>query len=148
MTTAKSKTTDEAQIRELIEAWVKAVRARDVNAMLANYAPEVVSFDAVTRLQLSGSDAVRKRAEEWVSAFQVPIGYELRDLHITAGTDVAFSHSLNRVSGTMTDGKPVDMWVRATVCFHKFDGKWLVTHEHVSVPFEVESGKALLEAKP
>jgi uncharacterized protein (TIGR02246 family) len=148
MATATGKAPNEAQIRELIDAWAKAVRAQNVNGMLSHYAPDVLSFDAVAQLQLVGLDAVRKRAEEWVSSFQAPIGYEMRDLRITAGDDMAFSHSLNRVSGAMTNGKKVDMWVRATVCFHKTGGKWLVTHEHISVPFDVESSKAALELKP
>ena len=148
MAAATSKASNETQIRELVEAWAKAVRAKDINGMMSNYAPNVLAFDAVTQLQLVGLEAVRKRAEEWVSSFQLPLDYQLRDLTITASDDVAFSHSLNRVSGTMTNGKPVDMWIRATVCFHKIDGTWLVTHEHISVPFDVESGKALLELKP
>ncbi len=45
-------------------------------------------------------------------------------------------------------GGKVDMWVRATVCFRKTAGEWTVTHEHDSVPFDVESGKASLDLKP
>ena len=43
---------------------------------------------------------------------------------------------------------PFGTWVRVTVCFKKSDGKWLVTHEHVSAPIDVEKGKALLDLKP
>lgn len=148
MTTERRQAIAELQVRELIEDWAKAVRAKDINAMMSNYASDVVSFDAVTQLQIIGSDAVRRRAEEWVSGFQSTIGYEVRDLSITAGDTVAFSHCLSRVSGTVTDGKNVDMWVRATICFHKFDSKWMVTHEHISVPFDMKSGSVLLDLKP
>jgi hypothetical protein len=40
------------------------------------------------------------------------------------------------------------MWWRATVCYRKIDGKWMITHEHASVPFNVESGKASLDLTP
>jgi ketosteroid isomerase-like protein len=40
------------------------------------------------------------------------------------------------------------MWWRTTVCFRKIDEKWMVTHEHNSVPFDVGSGKASLDFKP
>ena len=40
------------------------------------------------------------------------------------------------------------MWIRATLCYRKIDGKWMVTHEHVSVPFDPESGQASLDLKP
>jgi ketosteroid isomerase-like protein len=73
----------------------------------------------------------------------------MRDLSITAGDDVAFCRSLNRISGTRTDGEQTDVWGRATVCYRKIDGKWMVTHEHVSVPFYMDdSNKAAVDLKP
>jgi hypothetical protein len=30
----------------------------------------------------------------------------------------------------------------------KIDGQWKVVHEHVSVPFDMETGKAMLDLKP
>jgi hypothetical protein len=36
----------------------------------------------------------------------------------------------------------------ATVCCRKIDGKWLIKHEHNSVPFDGKSGRALLDLKP
>ncbi|MDQ3779565.1 MAG: nuclear transport factor 2 family protein [Chloroflexota bacterium] len=115
---------------------------------MANVAPDVVSFDIVNPLRYRGADAGRDRLEEWFASFQGPIDYELRDLSIAAGDDVAFCYSLNRVSGTKLDGEKIVMWWRATVCYRKIRGRWLVTHEHSSVPFDVESGKASLDLTP
>ena len=148
MTTENNKALDEAQIRELIDDRIKAVRAKDSNAATSGIAPDIVSFDVVNPLQRMGSDVSRKRAEEWFSSFQGAIGYEIRDLSITAGDDVAFSHGLSHVSAKTKDGVEFDMWWRTTLCFRKIDGKWIVTHEHNSVPFDVESGKASLDLKP
>ena len=141
-------TTNEAEIRGLIDDWVKALRARDIDALVSNYAPDVVSFDVVNPLQRKGVDAVRKRAEEWISSWQGPINSEIRELSITADEDVAFSHHLSRFSGTKKGGGEIDMWIRATLCFGKVDGKWMVTHEHVSVPFDPQSGQASLDLEP
>ncbi len=148
MTTASSKASDEGQIRKLIDDQAKAVRARDVDGSISSYAPDIVSFDVVNTLQKVGLDACRKRAVEWFSSFEGPIGYEIRDLHINTGDDVAFSHSLSHVGAIRTDGAKLDMWWRATVCYRKIGGKWMVTHEHQSVPFDVETGKASLDLKP
>jgi uncharacterized protein (TIGR02246 family) len=148
MRTADGKAMDEDQIRQLIDDRATAVRAKNINGAMSNIAPDVLSFDVVNPLQHLGSDAIRKRAEEWFASFQGPIGYEMRDLSIAVGDDVAFSHSLNRVSATRTDGKELDMWWRSTLCYRKTDGKWMVAHEHSSVPFDAESGKASLDLKP
>jgi ketosteroid isomerase-like protein len=65
------------------------------------------------------------------------------------GRGVGFCHSLNRLSGTKTDGEEIDMWLRATVCFRKIDGKWTITHKHESVPFYMDgSNKAAVDLKP
>ena len=115
---------------------------------MSNHAPDILSFDVVNPLQYSGSDTVRERAQEWFALYQSSIGYEIRDLSITTGDDVAFCHYLYRVSGTRRDGGKVDMWVRATVCYRKIEGTWMITHEHQSVPFDPESGNASLDLKP
>ncbi len=148
MPTENSKAKNEAEIRELIENRIKTLCAKDINEVMSNYAPDVLSFDVVNPLQYLGSDAVRKRLEAWFFSFQGPIGHEIRDLSINACDDVAFSHGLNRVSATKTDGEKLDMWWRATVCYRKINGKWMITHEHASVPFDVETGKASLDLKP
>jgi ketosteroid isomerase-like protein len=148
MTSAKSETKNEAQIRQLIDNQANAVRARDINGSMTNYAPNIISFDVVNPLQKSGLEACRKRADEWFSSFQGPIVYEIRDLSIIASDAAAFCHSVNRVNGTKTDGGEIDMWWRATVCWSKIDGKWMIVHEHSSVPFDVKSGKASLDLKP
>jgi ketosteroid isomerase-like protein len=148
MKTQKSPVSDEVQLRQIIDDWAEALRAKDIDGILANYAPDFLSFDVVPPLQHKGVEGARKRNGEWLSTFKGPINFEMRDLKITTSNEVAFCHSLNRVSGTMKDDKPYDVWVRATLCFHKLDGKWIVTHEHVSIPFDMKTGKAALDLKP
>jgi ketosteroid isomerase-like protein len=46
------------------------------------------------------------------------------------------------------DGNPIDMTLRLTDVLRKIKGKWLIVHEHVSVPVDVATGKADLTSKP
>jgi ketosteroid isomerase-like protein len=89
-----------------------------------------------------------KRWQELFESYQGPIDYEIRDLRITAGDVVAFSHSLNRIGGTIKNGQKSDRWLRWTACYRKTNGKWLIVHEQVSVPVDVPNGKAVLDLKP
>jgi len=139
---------DEAQIRSLLEARIKAVRAKDVEGATGNISAEIVLFDVVDPLRYIGSDALKKRTATWFSSFDGPIGFGIRDLTIAAGNDIAFSYGLNHVTATTTDGTKLNMWWRATVCYRKIRGKWIVTHEHNSVPFDVGTGKASLGLQP
>lgn len=141
-------TKDSDAIRELMDASAAAVRSRDVDAMMSHFAPDVLSFDVVGPLHFVGLEAVRKRAEAWFGSFDGPIGYQIRDLNIITGGDVAFCHSLNQVQATKTDGAKLEMWWRATLCFRCIAGKWTITHQHNSVPFDAESGQASLGLQP
>ena len=145
MTIENSKATNEASIRKLINERVKAVNDKDINVLLSNYAPDILFFDVIKPLQYTDSDPVRKCAEQWLFSFQGPIGYQIRDLEITIGNNGAFCHFLDRVSGTLIDGGKINMWVRATVYFRQIDSKWMIMHEHQSVPFDVETGRASLD---
>jgi PhnB protein len=139
----------EAQIRTLIDDWANALRAKDVDGVMSHYAADIVSFDLAPPLRYTGAAAVRNSLEAWFPTFRGPVGYEIRDLSITAGEDIAFTRSLNRISGTRIDGEETDVWVRATVCWRKLGGRWLITHEHVSTPFYMDgSDKAALDLTP
>jgi len=45
MTIETSRAGNEAQIRERIEGWAKALRAKDVDAVMSYYTRDVLSFD-------------------------------------------------------------------------------------------------------
>jgi ketosteroid isomerase-like protein len=146
MTSEYAKSTTESEIRGLIEARARAVREKDVAAIVSEYAPDVVTFNLAPPLQIKGVD--KKGIADWFSGYQGAMGCEIRDLSISADESVAFCHYLYRITGTMTNGKEEDMWVRATLCFRKIAGKWLITHEHDSEPFDMQTFKALLDLQP
>jgi len=139
----------EAQIRELIDDWADAVRAKDVDRLMSHYSENIVWFDLAPPLQYQGADALRKTLQSWFSTFRGPVALEIRSLDITAGEKVAFSRSLNRMTGSRTNGEEMDVWVRATVCYSRIAGEWVITHEHTSVPFYMDgSDRAALDLKP
>jgi len=140
--------TDEAQIRALVEERVEALADKDASALTSHDANDLVLFDAVGPLRHVGAEAHAERVAEWLSAYRGGIDYQIRDLRITAGTDVAFCHYLYRVGGTMTDGTQVGMWLRSTICLRKTDRVWTITHEHTSVPFDSATGAAFLDLRP
>jgi ketosteroid isomerase-like protein len=141
--------TDERLIRQLIDEWAKALRSKDIDAVMAAYTPDFVAFDLAPPLQVCGTEAHRKGFEAWFPTFDGPIGHEAHQLSITVGENVAFSHCLNRITGKRTNGEHTDVWVRATVGFRKISGRWFAAHEHVSVPFYMDgSDKAAIDLKP
>ena len=148
MAVEENKKNAEDAIKRVIESGVEAIRAKDLDGVMSMYAPDLVSFDIVPPLQYVGADAYRKQWEEVFSLFPGPIDYEIVDLSITVSDDVAFTHSFNRLSATMSNGQKVGNWLRWTACFRKINGKWLIAHMQASVPVDLETGKAVLDLKP
>jgi ketosteroid isomerase-like protein len=148
MTVEEHKDNEEAAIKRVIEGFVEALRAKDLDGVMSMYAPELVSFDIVSPLQYVGADAFRKRWEEAFSSVQGPIAFEIADLSITVGDDVAFTHSFNWSGTTMTTGQKLGFWRRWTACWRKIGGKWLLVHDQISVPVDLKTGRAVLDLKP
>ncbi len=148
MAVEENKKNDEAAIQGLLDDCIRSVRSKNIEGVMSLYAQEVVSFDIVPPLRYIGADAFRKVWEETFLVFQGPIYYEIHDLHITVGDDVAFTHSLNRISGTLNTGQKIDLWLRWTACFRKINGKWLIVHHQNSVPVDLQTGRAVLDLKP
>jgi ketosteroid isomerase-like protein len=148
MTVEDNKNNDAAEIKRAIEKYVEALRARDIDGVMSIYAPELVAFDLVPPLQYVGADVYRNHWLEGWSLLQGPMGYEVHDLSITVGDDVAFTRSLNRSSATLKTGQKTEFWLRWTTCWRKINGKWLIMHMHVSVPFDVATGRAMFDLKP
>lgn len=146
----KSPTTaDETAIRDLIRNWTEALHAKDADRILSYCAPELLAFDLAPPLAGRGLEPYRKGLEAWFPTWESGIGVEIHGLEIRIGGDIAWSTSLNHLTGTRTDGETTDVWVRATIGYVRTGGRWRVTHEHISVPFYMDgSDKAAVDLKP
>ena len=139
---------DEAAISRQVEKIAEGIRTRDLEGLKQLYATDVVSFDIEPPLQHVGIEAKLKNWAKVFTFFQ-DVTYEVRDLTLTVGDDVAFGHAFGRLSGTLKDGTATSgMWVRGTFCFRKLDGNWLIVHDQASVPFDIASGKGVTDLEP
>ncbi len=150
MPRARTAANDEAEIRQLLDRWAKAFRARDLSGIMSIYEPgqALVAYDIVPPLEYTGFEAYKKDYQQFLDQFQGAIDIEYRDLSIIAGDTVAFSRGLERMTGIPKNGQKFDAWVRFTECYRKTNGHWLAIHDHISVPVDLDSGKAVLDLKP
>ena len=139
---------EETAIRQQIEKIIVGLRAKDLGVLREPYAPDVVSFDVEPPLQHVGIEA---KLANWARVFQVfeTVDYELRDLTLVIGDDVAFGYAFGRLSGTMKNGvATTGMWVRVTYGLRKIDGTWVISHDQVSVPLDILSGNGMVDLEP
>jgi ketosteroid isomerase-like protein len=138
----------EAEIRAIVEERIVAVQTKDLAPLEARQHAEVLGFDVLPPLQRRGSAAISERTQAWFDSYASDIGYEVHDLQVTVDGDVGFCSFLYHVTGTLGDGTEVSMWVRATLGCKRIDRRWLITHDHESVPFDPATGQALIDLAP
>ena len=134
--------TNETLIRELLKKWADATRSGSRDEVLVSHASDVTIFDVLPPLKYEGADAYRKSWDEWQPTTEGPGLFEIHDLKITTGQDVAFAHCFIQCGGIRPNGRTFEDWVRATFCFRKLEGKWLVTHQHISMPIGKQPGNS------
>lgn len=139
---------DEREITSALEGRSAAVRGRDLERLLSYYSPDVVYFDVVPPLRYRGSAALRGRFAEWFAGYEGGIRQDIHDLNVWINGDLAVASMLIRSGGTLTGGHEVGLWVRATSCFQQSNGACLITHEHVSVPADLKTGRAVVDIDP
>lgn len=121
----------EAHIRTLIEAWAAAVRRHDYAGALEHHDKDIVMFDVPPPFQSRGLDEYRKTWDLFFGCQKPSYAFDIEDIAITAGDDVAFAVAVMRC------GPPQGQFqFRLTIGLRKIGGEWRITHEHHSVPAE------------
>jgi ketosteroid isomerase-like protein len=148
MASIQSEVSAVSEVRTLLGNREEACRAKDIDRLMSLYSPDAIYFDVVPPLQFAESAAIRRNFLRWFDEYQGSIGLDTHALHISASGDVAFAYMLHRDSGTMKNGQERAIWVRSTVCCQRSNHRWLITHEHISVPVDFKSGRATMDLVP
>jgi uncharacterized protein (TIGR02246 family) len=127
-------TQEEAAIRKQVENWAAAVRRKDLNAILAHHSQDILMFDVPPPLESRGLEAYKRTWNLFFSWAHDPVVFNIREMSVTAGDDVAFVAALMRCAGTEVNGEDIELDFRLTIGLRKIDNQWIVLHEHHSIP--------------
>ena len=139
------------EIRDVITAAETAMKDGDAQRLIDRYTPDVVKYDLAPPLGRRG-DAARDVPGQlaWFATFDGPVDLRITELEIEVGGDLAFAHSLNRLSATPkgTDFA-FELWFRATYGLRRTAEGWRIAHEHTSTPFYMDGSlRAATDLKP
>ena len=130
-------TTDEQDLHEQIERWAAAVHAGDLDGVLRDRAADIVMFDVPPPHDgVRGLDAYRAT---WPGFFEWQAsgaGFEILELDVTAGADVAFARALLWCGTEEERAAHPERRLRLTLGLRNEGGRWLVAHEHHSFASE------------
>ena len=127
---------DETEIRELIDKWAKAVREEDRAGIRADHDAEMLMFDVPPPFLSRGLDAYMATWDLFFSCADKPVTFDFYDVAVTAGSDVAFATAIGRCTEADAAGKRKPLEFRLTMGLRKIRGRWRIMHEHHSVPAE------------
>ncbi len=130
----RSTVSAEQQIRDVLARWADATSTGAQDRVLANHAHDVVIYDVLPPMRYRGAEAYRRSWEEWQPRTEGEMTFELHDVEVVAGPEVAFAYGLLHCAGSTPGGGSFEDWVRATFCLQKRGERWLVSHQHMSMP--------------
>jgi len=147
-TAESSNTSATEQIRRLIMTWAEAIMTKDPDRIVANYADDILLYDAIPPYKTVGKAAIRKAWVDCMPCFPEAFRVELRDLAIHVSGDVGVAYFLchfKPVSGEHPCGMT---WMRVTEGYFRTASGWKVIHSHVSVPFNPCTNQAWVIRDP
>jgi uncharacterized protein (TIGR02246 family) len=128
---------NEQQIRTLIERWAEAVHAGDLDTVLAHHSGDIVMFDVPP--PDDGVRGIGAYRETWPPFFEWQArgaSFEIVELDVTVGDDVAYAHALLRCGMPEELAERPERRLRLTLGLRSEDGRWVVAHEHHSFPLD------------
>ena len=124
-------------MKEMLDEYTAAVRAKDVDAFVGLYADDVRTFDLWSVWSYDGKAALREMVAEWFGSLGTDVvAVEFDDVRSDAGNDVAAVSAFTTYRGLSVDGEELrSMNNRLTWVLRKeADGTWKIAHEHTSAP--------------
>jgi uncharacterized protein (TIGR02246 family) len=129
------KSADEEKIRALIERWSEAVRNQDRAGIRQDHDAEILMFDVPPPFSSRGIEDYMATWELFLSSSEKPVTFNFTDIEVTAGSDVAFATAVGHCVDLDKAGQREPLDFRLTMGLRKAnDGRWIVTHEHHSLP--------------
>jgi len=135
-------------VTTMFENYTSRVLSKDVESFLELYAHDTLVFDAWGMWEFAGVDAWRPMVTMWFESLGDKLcEARFTEVVATVRDDVAFAHAAVRYAEVTAEGEQVDsMMNRITVALEKRDGEWKITHEHTSVPLDMQSAKGIFDA--
>lgn len=135
-------------IRREFEEWFAAAASKDLDATMSKIDDGVVSYEHDAPLAHVGVDAVREVCRRGFEAMKGTLAWDIPDLQIIIRGDIAVTWGLNRMRAQEPGGTAFESWSRGTRIFQRIQGRWKLIHQHVSYPYDPETGEAKVFLRP
>lgn len=122
---------EQARIRAIDSAWSAALQARDLDAVMSNYAEDAV-FLAPRQPLLAGRDSIRAWFERQLAVPEYSATFWPTVIVVARSGDMAYEIGAYRVTYRGVDGALATSVGKHLVTWGKEGGRWRVTAESIS----------------
>ncbi|MBV8803036.1 MAG: SgcJ/EcaC family oxidoreductase [Gammaproteobacteria bacterium] len=124
------KNISQAEVASLFNRWNNALKSKNLDSIVANYAEDAVLLPTVSNLPRTNHDEIRNYFIDFIK--KNPSG-EILKRTIRTGCNWATDTGL--YSFQFKDNK--DVMARYSFVYEYIDGKWLIVHHHSSIMPEI-----------
>lgn len=130
-----------------IKLWDQALMGTNIEDLLQQCAPNISMFDV--SMQMNGIKEYKTEWEKFSPYFMDGMQISRRDMKLYASDTLAVLHCHSKVEHRALKGQLQMPWCRTTLCLKKVQDHWQVIHQHISMPVDMVTGKAIvLKDKP
>lgn len=140
------------RIQDVLENYKSAVYEKDVERFLSTYDLEVHIYDCWGNWECKGISTWRENVTAWFNSLRddgVSLKVDFNDLVVEENINLAFVHCAVTFSAHKDESgeKLRQITNRFTFGLRKVNGSWDITHEHSSLPIDIETGKGIFDLK-
>jgi len=137
-------------IRKFFVAYAAAAHARDVQALVALYADDIVVFDAWDAWRHEGRAAWRGIVGEWLGSLGAEnLVVEFDDVRSHVSGDLAYGSAFVTYAAFSAGGERLrSLDQRITIVAARRGDEWKIVHEHSSAPADFRTKAVLLHRAP
>jgi ketosteroid isomerase-like protein len=141
-----------SKVQDVLENYKSAVYEKDAEKFLSAYAADVHIYDCWGNWECKDISSWRENVMMWFNNLREEgnlLKVDFNDLTIEENTNVAFVHcAVSYVAYSEESGEKLrQMTNRFTFGLKNVNESWLITHEHSSLPIDMQTGKGMFNLK-
>lgn len=136
-------------VATFLENFAETIRNGNIDKIMSFYSKDIVAFDMMPPLSFNNFEKYKRNWEvSFTEFFTFPVNFTFEQQKIDVSGDLAIVRSFIHMSGDSIHGENMESWLRSTIELKRIDGRWLITHEHNSVPLDEETMKGIMTLSP
>jgi len=142
-------TQSENPAHRVLKDYAAAVLAKDLNAFMSLYDPDIFVFDSWNVWSYESAEAWRGMTQDWFTSLGAErVAVEFTDERNRSSATLAYASATVRYTALSASGQSLrSLQNRITVVLELKNGKWRIVHQHTSSPIDFETKAARLESR-